>query len=109
MFPHVGPRRCGDLADLIVEPDTIHTADGDPAIAVLPSGVAGSYSSCHSRLSGEASSSVSSLQVSNLEEGEALCVRTDRGNIALVRLDKIQEDNVGQLASVTIEFKVWAS
>jgi hypothetical protein len=109
MFPHVGPRRCGDLADLIVESDTIHTADGQPAIAILPSGVTGTYASCHSKLDSEPNTSVSSLQVSSLEDGEALCVRTDRGNIALVHLDKIQKDSLGQLASLTIEFKVWAS
>jgi hypothetical protein len=109
MFPHIGPRRCGGLADLVVEPDAIHTADDQPAIVVLPPGVEGTYLSCHSRLTSEPNASVSSLPASGLKDGEAMCIRTDQGNTALVQLDKVPKDDLGQLTSVTIEFKLWTT
>lgn len=107
MHPHIGPSRCGELADLIIDPDSLHNADGPPSIIGLLPGTSGTYSSCHALLTATPSTSVSSIQASSLRDGEVLCVMTDLQHIAVVHFDKVIKDNVGQLTSVTIDFQVW--
>jgi hypothetical protein len=109
MHPHIGPSRCGDLADLVLDPDSLHTANGRPNIMSIPPGASGAYSSCRALLGAAPTNSVNSIQASSLQNGETLCVRTDIGNIAAVRLVKVVTDSMGQLASVTLDFQVWTA
>lgn len=107
MYPHIGPSRCGGLADLIVEQNKLHDANGQPNIIVMPPGVAGTYLSCRALLEATPKNGVNSIQVSSLRDGEMLCVRTDIGNTAVVRLDKVTTNGAGQLTALTIDFEVW--
>lgn len=107
MHPHVGPSRCGELADLVVEADSLHTADSRPDIIALSSGATGTEQSCRSRLAATPNDAVYSIPAASLRNGEVLCVRTDIGNTAVVRLDKVVTDSLGQIAAVTIDFQVW--
>lgn len=107
MHPHIGPSRCGDLADLVLDLDSLHTADGRPSIISLPPSESGTYSSCRALLAATPNNGVNSVQASGLQAGRVLCVRTDIGNTAVVRLVKVATDSMGQLASVTLDFQVW--
>ncbi len=107
IYPHLGPFRCGHLADLIIDPDSLHTADGQPNIIAVPQGIIGAYSSCRALLTATPNSGVNSIQSSSLWGGEVLCVKTNIGNTALVHLDKVTTDDTGQVTSVTIDFQVW--
>ncbi|MBO0821012.1 MAG: hypothetical protein J2P26_09210, partial [Nocardiopsaceae bacterium] len=107
MHPHVGPSRCGGLADLVVEDDSLHTADSRPDIVALPPGATANESSCRSLLSATPNDAVYSIPATSLRNREVLCVRTDIGNTAVVHIRKVVTDGAGQLAAVTIDFKMW--
>jgi hypothetical protein len=107
MYPHIGPPRCGGLADLIIDPDSLHTAGDRPDIIVLPPGVTGTYSSCRDLLTATPSTGVNSIPASNLHDGDRFCVETDYGHTAIVHIDNIAKDDNGQVTSVTIDFQVW--
>lgn len=109
MYPHIGPSRCGGLADLIIDPDSLHNANGQPDIVSLPPGVTDTYSSCRTLLAATPNNAVNSIQAAGLHDGEVLCVRTDTGSTAVVHLEQVATDEMGQLTSVTIDFQVWTT
>ncbi|MGW5054582.1 hypothetical protein [Actinokineospora sp. NPDC004072] len=86
----VGPSRCGELADLILEDDKIHT----PGYAPLISRPAGA--GCDDRTA----AAVAAVAVTDLRPGAVLCVRTDKGNTADVRVDEVGP-------AVVISFQTW--
>lgn len=107
MYPHIGPSRCGNLADLVIDPDSLHDANGQPDIVITPPGTIGAYSSCRSFLAATPDNAVNSIQAASLHAGEVLCVKTDTGSTAVVRLENVATNGAGQLTSITIDFQVW--
>ncbi len=94
--PHqLGPARCGELADLIVEDYGIHTPDSEPRITVL-TGPA-SYNTCHNRTDG-----VGTVALDAITSDTELCVTTDKDNVAAVHIDTV--DNNGD---ITLSYEVW--
>lgn len=102
MRPHVGPPRCGENADLIVESDSIHASEDEQQMIVMQ-GAAGA-DECFAALAATPDRRVGRVGLNSLHVGSVLCVRTDKDNLAAVTIDHIAEDG-----STTISFDVWDS
>jgi hypothetical protein len=98
---HVGRNRCGDLADLILETDELHSPRSEPRIVVLRGDAQASYRSCREQLSNTAALR-GTLSVDGLRKGTQLCVRTDQQAIAAVHLEKVMTG-----PELVIAFEVW--
>lgn len=98
---HVGRNRCGDLADLILEMDELHTPRSEPRIVVLDGGTKASYHICREQVS-NTEALRGNLPVDGLRHGMQLCVRTDQQAIAAVHVEKITTG-----PELTISFEVW--
>lgn len=107
MHPRIGPSRCGELADVILDEEGLHTAEGRPSLVYLPPGRDGGYESCRAAFEKRPDPSVIEVGVGELEAGGGLCIETDQGNLAAVRIDEISVDGTGQLESMMISFRVW--
>jgi multisubunit Na+/H+ antiporter MnhC subunit len=109
MHPHLGPSRCGELADLIVDEQGIHTRDGGPHFIRLDAGEAGGFRRCRDALTAEPNQAVNQLGVDGLRNSTQLCVETEQRNIALVRVDLLAVNRLDQLTAMTISFTMWRS
>jgi hypothetical protein len=107
MVPHIGPRRCGELADLIVDGEGLHTRDGGPHLLLPATGRAADYDLCRAGLGAEPDQGVNQIDVGALAATGSFCVETDRGNIAAVRVGKVTADAAERLSTLTIDFTVW--
>ncbi|MGH3942874.1 MAG: hypothetical protein ACRDTG_30480 [Pseudonocardiaceae bacterium] len=106
MRPRLGPSRCGEQADIIADEEGIHTADGGPHLYTLATD-ARTFESCVAALNTEPDSGMNQLDVASLKVDDQICVRTDKRNIALIQIDAMTTDTLGQLAKLTIKFEVW--
>ncbi|MGH3877360.1 MAG: hypothetical protein ACRDSK_10040 [Actinophytocola sp.] len=100
MHPRIGPPRCGELADLIIESVYLHAPDYQPRLIALPNGQQASYDRCQDRLV-PPTDATGSVELAALTEGAWLCVSTDQGNIAAIRV--VGNDT----ASLVVDFEVW--
>jgi hypothetical protein len=107
MKPRIGPPRCGELADLVVDEEGLHTRDGGPHLLLPPAGQAAGYGLCRAGLGAEPDQGVNQIDVDALATAGSFCVETDRGNIAAVRVGKVTADTAANLATLTIDFIVW--
>lgn len=107
MHPHLGPSRCGETADLILDQEGIHPADDRPRFIEISHDSPGGYAECRSALAAKPSRSVSQLEATTLRSGERFCVQTDLDHTALVTVDDVSTDAFHQLEQLTIDFFVW--
>jgi hypothetical protein len=107
MRPRFGPSRCGELADLILDEEGLHSSDGRPTLVKLVSPSHAGYDDCQAALDDEPDHTVSRIDVDDIGGGSELCVRTDLNKVALVRIDDLALDALGQPQVLTISFTVW--
>ncbi|ROP41955.1 hypothetical protein EDD40_7441 [Saccharothrix texasensis] len=93
----VGRKRCGELADLIVEDYGVHAPNDQPLLTPVD-GLA-TYTSCRDRTDG-----VGTILLEDLHEGAQLCVWTDKRNIAAVHINSVAETG-----EVVIDYELWTS
>ncbi|MFE2752268.1 hypothetical protein ACFXGA_09725 [Actinosynnema sp. NPDC059335] len=91
----IGRKRCGELADLIVETYGLHAPNDAPLLSLV-SGPA-TLTSCRDRVDG-----VGTIQLEDLADGAELCVRTDKHNIAAVHVKSV--DDTGEMV---IDYEIW--
>jgi hypothetical protein len=107
MHPRLGPSRCGETADLILDEEGIHPADGQPRFIELHSDAEGDYATCRSALTAVPSRSLNQLDVTALRSTDRVCVETDKDNIAFVTVYEVSTDALQALQRLTIDFVVW--
>lgn len=107
MSPRLGPSRCGELADIILDQEGVHTAEGRPWLVSLPPGQPAGYQSCQLALA-HPGLAVAEIGVRQLRTQPEFCVRTDLGNLAAVVTEALTLDGSGQLESMSISFRAWA-
>lgn len=107
MRPRIGPPRCGELGDVVVDEDGIHAGDRRPRLLLLDRESAGGYTSCLAGLTDESARRVGKLPLASLGVGSEICVRTDFENTGLVRIKDIATDQNGELHELTISYQVW--
>jgi hypothetical protein len=107
MHPHIGPSRCGETADLILDQEGIHSADDRPRFVELDHDSAGDYTTCRAGLTANPARSLSQLEVTTLRADERICTRTDMDNIALVTIQAVKADTSDQLQRLKVDFVVW--
>ena len=95
----VGRGRCGEVADLILEPDSIHTFEKDPLMALLDDGQQATWATCHDTLTAD-TTTIGEVQLSELRPGSELCVLTDKDNVAAVHVVDMSD-------GLVIGFEVW--
>lgn len=100
--PQLGPSRCGENADLIIEETELFTWKRESRLALLPAGEDASYATCVSYLVPAAV--VSSVELTRLKPGSQFCVRTDKDSIAAVRVK-----NLTRTPELELSFDVWPS
>jgi hypothetical protein len=103
----VGPRRCGELADIVLDEDGIHTPDERPRLDVLPPGIAGDYQTCRAALDQEPSPAVNQIDSEQLREGVEICTATDLSAMSHVHVDRVTRTSSGTLSTIKISFIVW--
>lgn len=96
----IGPQRCGEKAELILEEDTLHTPDNATPIVQPSGGTRANQAACRELLS--KSGGPGEIPLSDLADGAELCVRTDKGRIAAVHVVSLTGSPV-----LTIDFEVW--
>lgn len=102
----LGPPRCGQLADLIVEETKLHSIGGVRLVRLRADEPA-TYPSCRTALREQPQRGVVSIRPDELAPGDRLCLETDLGRLALVEVERVMVDGVGSLGSLTIGFAVW--
>ncbi|OLF07584.1 hypothetical protein BLA60_27085 [Actinophytocola xinjiangensis] len=107
MWPRVGPPRCGELGDVVVDEEGIHTGDDKPRLLLLGRESAGGHTSCLAGLTDESARRVGKLPLASLGVGSEICVKTDFENTGLVRIKDIATDQNGELRELTISYQVW--
>jgi hypothetical protein len=99
-MPQVGPDRCGENADLILDAGELLTWERSPRVALLPAGERASQATCRKHIAQD--DMVGSLEVEALKVGSELCVKTDKESVAVVRIEDLTK-----LPSIAISFDVW--
>jgi hypothetical protein len=97
----VGRDRCGEAADLILEPTNLHTYEELPRLALLDRGQEASWAKCQEVVEAD-TATIGSVQLSELRPGSELCVSTDKDHIAAVHVVSIDSTDL------VIGFEVWA-
>jgi hypothetical protein len=105
--PRLGPSRCGELADLILDEEGIHNANSRPNIIAPTPHSSLDINSCNATFSTDPAHLVSRVSTRDLAVGYTFCVKTDLDATALVEIDTIDTDSDGALQTLTISFKVW--
>ncbi|MEU4804008.1 hypothetical protein [Actinosynnema sp. NPDC023587] len=95
----VGPKRCGELADLIAETHGLHAPDNAPRLTLLAQGEPASYAVCRAKREG-----VGTIRLPDLRAGVELCVVTDKDNVAAVRVDSVTAGG-----EVVLAYRLWRS
>jgi hypothetical protein len=98
--PQVGPDRCGENADLILDAGELLTWERSPRMALLPAGTRASQTTCRKQIT--QGDMVGSVEVEALKSDSELCVKTDKGSVAVVRIEDLTK-----LPSIAISFDVW--
>ena len=83
------PARNGRLADLIVEHSEVHTGCRSPLMWQVQHGVDTDITRCRELLTTNSVTLASSIALADLASGDAICVRTDEGLVALVKIVRI--------------------
>lgn len=107
MRPRLGPSRCGEVTEVIADEEGIHTADGGPHLYPLAADAHPSFDSCVAALDAELDTGVNQVDIADLKVDDQICIRTDKRNVALVRVEAVTTDTLGQLTKLTIGFTVW--
>jgi hypothetical protein len=107
MHPRLGPSRCGELAELILDQEGIHTAENRPLLIELEQDSAANYESCIAALGAKPARNLSQIEVDSLQANDRICVETDLENIALVQINDVSTDTLGELERLTMSFVVW--
>jgi hypothetical protein len=103
--PHVGPSRCGELADLILDPEGLHNANERPSLLLLPPGTDATQQICRTTLHNPHEHMVSQVEVDQLGPDIHLCAQTDQNAVAAVRIDAVDFDAVP--AELTLSYELW--
>lgn len=103
-IPYASCASEGGLADLIVDPNEIHSASEHQDTIVLVPRDAGSLdgAACHAMITSPDVIRQHSLALDGLRAGDRLCVRTDKGHVALVTIRKLSPGS-----HVLIDFVLW--
>jgi hypothetical protein len=103
-IPYASCASEGGLADLIVDENEIHSASKYQDTIVLVPRDAGNPdgAACHAMIISPDANLQHSLPLGDLRAGDRLCVRTDKGHVALVTIRKISADS-----HVLIDFVLW--
>ncbi len=107
MHPRIGPSRCGETADVILDQEGVHAADNRPRFVELDHNSGGDFAGCQAALTAKPASSLSQVEVATLRADDRICVQTELDNIALVTIQTVSTDAVHQLQQLTIDFVVW--
>lgn len=107
MHPRLGPSRCGELADIVVDEEGIHTPDDGARFAVPAAGGPNPYQTCRDWLDRKPNQKVNQIDGERLVPQLIICVGTDKQNIAVVQVERISLDPSGRLTAVTIGFTLW--
>jgi len=94
---------CGRLADLILDPERLHTVDNDPRMLFIPAGASENPADCRRALDSEPDPRSGSIDLGRLVKGSAICMKTDEGNIAYA---SIVELHTGYPATLIIDWAV---
>jgi hypothetical protein len=103
--PHMGPSRCGELADLILDPEGLHNANERPSLLLFPPGTDATRQICRRTLDNTHEHMVSQIEADQLGPDVHLCVQTDQNAIAVVRIDAIDFDAMP--AELTLSYELW--
>jgi hypothetical protein len=109
MHPRIGPSRCGDLADIVLDENGVHTADGRPRFVVFPAGTPEDYQTCKNAFGAQPNQAVNQIGARDLGAGDQVCVQTDLAAIGAVHIDHVTRDGPGDLREIKISFTVWRS
>jgi hypothetical protein len=109
MHPRIGPSRCGELADIVLDENGIHTADGGPGFIVVPAGTPSGYQTCVSAFGVQSNQAVNQIEAQDVSVGDQVCIKTDLAAISAVHIDHVTKDNLGDLREIKISFTVWRS
>jgi hypothetical protein len=94
----------GGRADLVIEETSVHAfSDGDRSLAVLKAGEPTTYASCSGVLA-DGSRRVARISLDDIDPDSRLCVRTDKGRVALVMVLRESEGPI-----LTIAYTTWSS
>jgi nucleoside phosphorylase len=105
----VGPPRCGELADLVIDGNELHSARGNANMIVLAATDAPRRATCAAAIARKPNNGVSTIAAKDLRARLTFCVDTDKRNIGLVRITAVDHDQLDQVVSMTIDFTVWRS
>ncbi|RSM69647.1 hypothetical protein DMH04_45840 [Kibdelosporangium aridum] len=94
----------GGLAELVLEPDEIHTPNGSRQLFLLNHGESAGYRRCLAALTERLTDRIS---LRDIRQGSHICVRTDVGNVAQVGVVKVDR-STGSETHVVIDFSVWS-
>jgi len=76
MHPRIGPSRCGELADVIVDEEGIHTAESRPRL-ISPASDTEASKVCRALLDERPSRANAEIRAADRAPGGRLCVETD--------------------------------
>jgi hypothetical protein len=93
----------GGPAELILEPNEVHTPNGARRLSLLKHGESASFRRCQDALAGQL---VDRVSLRSLRQGSSICVRTDTGNIAQVEVAAVGRTAAAE-ARMVIDFSVW--
>jgi len=102
-------KRCrteGGLAELILERSELHTPDNSLLYRVMRDGRPASYDDCRKALDNP-SELRSKLSVGELAAGTGICVRTDEGNVAFMRVHRVGTMRGSSESEAVIGFVTW--
>jgi hypothetical protein len=94
-----GNENPGGLAELILEPERLHTPDDEPRYLRVPDGTAVDPAACEARIASDADGMVGTIELTELAQGHTLCVRTDEGLTAVV---EVVEHDIGRLLTINV-------
>jgi hypothetical protein len=94
----------GGLAELILERSELHTPDNSRLYKVMRDASTASFDDCNKAL-GNPAELRARLSLAELSAGAGVCVQTDEGNIALMRVHRIGK--AGTESEVVISFVTW--
>lgn len=96
----------GGLAELILERSELHTPDNSRLYRVLPDERVASYDDCQKVLA-SLPELRARLSLGELTVGTGICVRTDEGNVAFIRVHRVGTASGGTESEAVIGFVTW--
>lgn len=83
------PARAGRLADLVVEHTEVHSGCRSPLMLLAREGTAPTVAACRAALAARPGALTGSIPFSELEKGSVICMQTDEGLIAAVKVVRL--------------------